>query len=109
MQNISNTHHSSFLILTTKISDFPFFSFQGRTFGKLIQSYVERYMPLNETYLGLYDTEPGRRVYEETLACVNEQYPQYVREIQGTADGSGVPFYKVSLLSWFFFFFFFFF
>ncbi|XP_001599569.1 uncharacterized protein LOC100114612 [Nasonia vitripennis] len=70
----------------------------GRTFGKLIRDYVERYKPLNEAYLSLYETIEGRRVYDETLACVKEQYPQYVREIEGTADGSGVPFYKLFLM-----------
>ncbi|KAJ8668718.1 hypothetical protein QAD02_010381 [Eretmocerus hayati] len=70
----------------------------GRTFAKLIQDFVERYRPLQDSYLGMYERPEGRRIYEETLACANEQYPQYVREIQGTADGSGVPFYKLMLM-----------
>ncbi|XP_014236027.1 uncharacterized protein LOC106658534 [Trichogramma pretiosum] len=70
----------------------------GRTFSKMIGDFVERYRPLQDNYLGMYETSEGRRVYEETLACVREQYPQYVREIEGTADGSGVPFYKLFLM-----------
>lgn len=70
-------------------------SFQGRNFASLIQNYVKTYNPLNEVYLPLYETEAGRKVYEETLACVVEQFPQYVKEIQGTADGANVPFHKV--------------
>ena len=70
--------------------------FQGKTFSRMIADFVQIYGPLNETYLSVYETPRGRAVYEETLACVREQYPQYVREIEGTADGSGVPFYKVS-------------
>lgn len=70
---------------------------QGRTFAKIIADFVERYGPLQETYLPLYETPKGRQVYEETLACVQKQFPQYVREVEGTADGSGVPFYKVTI------------
>ncbi|XP_066586991.1 beta-alanyl-dopamine/carcinine hydrolase [Prorops nasuta] len=70
----------------------------GRTFGKLIQDYVATYRPLQETYLPLYETPEGRRVYDDTLACVTQQFPQYVREIQGTADGANVPFYKLFLM-----------
>ncbi|KAK2586477.1 hypothetical protein KPH14_010747 [Odynerus spinipes] len=70
----------------------------GRTFSKLIQEYVEAYRPLNETYMKLYATEEGKKIYEETLQCTKEQFPQYVREIQGTADGANVPFYKLFLM-----------
>lgn len=37
---------------------------------------------------------PGA-VYDETLQCVNESFPQYVRELEGVAHGSGVEFHKV--------------
>lgn len=72
---------------------------QGRTFAKMIEDFLAKYQPLVETYLPLYETPEGRAIYEETLACVNEQFPQYVREIQGTADGAKVPFYKVISMS----------
>lgn len=35
------------------------------------------------------------RVYKETLDTVQQSFPQYVRELQGVADGSQVEFYKV--------------
>lgn len=70
----------------------------GRTFSGLIRSYVDRYRPLNESYLPLYETEAGRKIYEETLACVEEQFPGYLREIRGTADGADVPFHKLFLM-----------
>ena len=63
----------------------------------MINDFLENYKPLQESYLNLYETPEGRKVYEETLDCAREQYPQYVREIEGTADGSGVPFYKVTI------------
>ncbi|XP_071873730.1 C45 family peptidase tan [Bombus fervidus] len=70
----------------------------GRTFADLIQKFVDAYRPLNETYLPLYETEAGRKIYDETLACVEQQFPGYVKEIQGTADGANVPFHKLFLM-----------
>jgi hypothetical protein len=45
--------------------------------------------------LPLYETDAGKKVYEETLASVSKNFPQYVREMEGTADGAQVPFHKV--------------
>ncbi|XP_067002948.1 beta-alanyl-dopamine/carcinine hydrolase [Anabrus simplex] len=70
----------------------------GRTFSGLIQSFLSSYKELNDIYLPLYETEAGRKVYEETLQSVKDNFPQYVREMEGTADGAGVPFHKLFLL-----------
>ncbi|XP_063986303.1 beta-alanyl-dopamine/carcinine hydrolase isoform X1 [Diachasmimorpha longicaudata] len=70
----------------------------GRTFAKMINDFVDRYGPMNESYIDLYNTKEGRKVYEETLSSVKTQFPEYVREIEGTADGSNVPFYKLFLM-----------
>ncbi|XP_031828088.1 C45 family peptidase tan [Nomia melanderi] len=70
----------------------------GRTFSGIIRNFVEIYRPLNETYLPLYETEAGKKIYEETLSCVEQQFPGYLREIQGTADGANVPFHKLFLM-----------
>ncbi|XP_043463208.1 uncharacterized protein LOC122499143 isoform X2 [Leptopilina heterotoma] len=70
----------------------------GRTFAKLIHDYVENYCPLNDTYLPLYESIDGKKVYDETLACVEEQFPHYIKEIEGTANGAQVPFYKLFLM-----------
>lgn len=40
----------------------------------------------------VYETEEGRKAYDETLEVVEKQFPQYVRELQGIADGSKMPF-----------------
>lgn len=37
----------------------------------------------------------SEEVYNETLETVKQSFPQYVRELQGIADGSQVEFYKV--------------
>ncbi|XP_046663653.1 uncharacterized protein LOC124356598 [Homalodisca vitripennis] len=70
----------------------------GRTFSGLIQSLVATSGPLNKIYLPLYETQEGRTAYDATLASVKENFPQYVREIEGTADGAQVPFHKLFLL-----------
>ncbi|XP_065219745.1 beta-alanyl-dopamine/carcinine hydrolase [Planococcus citri] len=70
----------------------------GRTFKGIIQDYVQHNSQLNNEYIPLHETEKGKKVYEDILKCCNLNYPQYVREIQGTADGSDVPFYKLLLL-----------
>ena len=51
--------------------------------------------PLNKVFLPLYETDAGKKVYQETLKSVRKNFPQYVREMEGTADGAKVPFHKV--------------
>ncbi|KAK0087367.1 hypothetical protein PV325_001181 [Microctonus aethiopoides] len=70
----------------------------GRTFAKIINDFIDIYKPLNETYIADYNTKEGRKIYDDTLACVKEQFPQYLKEIEGTADGANVPFYKLFLM-----------
>lgn len=71
--------------------------FQGRTFRGLIQSFVENHGPLNNVYLPLYKTPEGKKAYEATLASLNKNFPQYIKELEGTAEGAKVPFCKVRL------------
>ncbi|KAF4532423.1 hypothetical protein B566_EDAN003876 [Ephemera danica] len=70
----------------------------GRTFRGLIQNFVSISKPLNAVFLPIYGTEAGRRVYESTLKSVRSNFPQYVRELEGTAEGAQVPFHKLFLL-----------
>nr|BDT05250.1 tan protein [Gryllus bimaculatus] len=70
----------------------------GRTFSGIIHSFLAASKELNNVFLPLYNTEAGRQVYNETLRSVQTNFPQYVREIEGTADGAGVPFHKLFLL-----------
>lgn len=64
----------------------------GRTFRGLIQDYLASSVWLRETLLPAYETEAGRAAYDETLPVLKENFPQYLRELQGTADGAQVPF-----------------
>ncbi|XP_011874667.1 PREDICTED: uncharacterized protein LOC105565793 isoform X2 [Vollenhovia emeryi] len=70
----------------------------GHTFAKMIQDFVDVHPSLNEVYLPLFATEQGKKIYNETLDTVKKQFPQYLKEIEGTADGANVPFYKLFLM-----------
>lgn len=62
----------------------------------MISIYVATSEAINGDYLPIYRTPEGRKVYDDTLATMNASFPQYVREIQGVADGAQVDFHKVS-------------
>lgn len=49
-------------------------------------------------YLEAYATPEGRKGYDDTLNCVKTNFPQYVRELEGIADGANVPFHQLFLL-----------
>lgn len=70
----------------------------GRTFAALIKKFLQLSGPLNDTYLPLYNTDEGRKVYNATLESVKKSFPQYIRELEGTADGAQVEFHKLFLL-----------
>lgn len=61
----------------------------------MIQEYFET-SPTTEEFMKIYETDGGRKAYEDTLAVVNKHFPQYVRELEGIADGSKVSFTLVS-------------
>ncbi|XP_049884915.1 uncharacterized protein LOC126379941 isoform X2 [Pectinophora gossypiella] len=69
----------------------------GRTFAALIRSFVSSYGNLRG-FEREYKSPAGRAAYERTLANMRRRHPYYVREMQGIADGSGVPFQQLFLL-----------
>lgn len=62
----------------------------------MIKEFVSLYEPLQNELLPLYAQPEGRKIYEESLMTTEKYFPQYVIELKGTADGSGVPFHEVS-------------
>lgn len=52
---------------------------------------------MNKHFLPVYNTQEGKKVYDETLKVVNERFPQYIKEIEGIADGANVDFHKLLL------------
>lgn len=73
--------------------------FQGRTFSGIINRYLDIAESLPD-YLAVYSTPEGRRGYDDTLQCLKLNFPQYVRELEGIAEGANVPFHKVNLLQY---------
>ncbi|KRT83793.1 hypothetical protein AMK59_4080, partial [Oryctes borbonicus] len=66
--------------------------------ASLIHSLLEIYGNLNDIYIPAYNTIEGKKAYDDTLESVKKNFPQYVEELEGTADGAKVPFYKLFLL-----------
>ncbi|XP_031347224.1 uncharacterized protein LOC116173707 isoform X2 [Photinus pyralis] len=89
VSSLRNHHQIHIFIWTGK---------KGRTFAALIQNFLEICSTLNEEFIPAYNTPEGRKAYDDTLRSVNENFPQYIKELEGTADGAKVPFYKLFLL-----------
>ncbi|XP_055389503.1 beta-alanyl-dopamine/carcinine hydrolase [Condylostylus longicornis] len=70
----------------------------GRTFASIINNFVDIFEPLNKEYLPLYETPKGKEAYDQTLDTVKKSFPQYIRELEGIADGAKVEFHKLFLL-----------
>ncbi|KAF7271579.1 hypothetical protein GWI33_015565 [Rhynchophorus ferrugineus] len=69
----------------------------GRTFSGIIQNFL-KIADYLQAYLRAYETPEGRKGYEDTLNSVKNSFPQYIRELEGVADGAGVPFHQLFLL-----------
>lgn len=72
-----------------------FLFYQGRTFQSMIELHVNRNPHLNQVLLQKYTSSKIRRIYENILKNVEKNYPQYIEELNGMAEGSKVPFFKV--------------
>lgn len=46
-------------------------------------------------YLNIFLRSDSGAVYDATLASVKQSFPQYIRELEGVADGAEVEFHKV--------------
>ena len=71
------------------------FLIQGRNFRGIIQDFLASFKSLHETMIPAYETPKGKAAYDKVLNTLQDNFPQYVREIQGTADGAQVQFLHV--------------
>ncbi|XP_053623646.1 beta-alanyl-dopamine/carcinine hydrolase isoform X2 [Plodia interpunctella] len=69
----------------------------GRIFSSLIKEFIATYANLRD-FEKEYKTETGREAYDKTLSNMKSRFPQYVKEIQGVADGANVSFVQLFLL-----------
>merc|ERR1712166_1274404 len=64
----------------------------GQKFRSQITSRVANSTQLQHSLLPFYATPQGRAAYNEFLATHQRGFPKYMAEIEGMAEGSGVPF-----------------
>jgi len=70
----------------------------GKTFGSLIHDFLNDLESYKKISLPLYSLPEGKLAYENVLNICKAQFPQYVEEIHGMADGAGLPFHKLFIL-----------
>ncbi|XP_071541114.1 beta-alanyl-dopamine/carcinine hydrolase-like isoform X2 [Panulirus ornatus] len=70
----------------------------GRTFRSRITDFLASIKNRHTGLLTKYSTGEGKISYDTTLATLQENFPHYVRELQGIADGALVPFYHLMVL-----------
>ncbi|KAK2726392.1 beta-alanyl-dopamine/carcinine hydrolase-like isoform X1 [Artemia franciscana] len=70
----------------------------GKTFRHIIQDFLTISDALNNELIPAFEAPEGKQIYNESLLQLEENFPQYVNEIRGTADGADVPFHKLLLL-----------
>jgi len=64
----------------------------------MIEEYVKRSPFLNGALLPAYNTIRGRAIYDYSLNLITTKFPLHVRELEGTSDGSQVPFHLVCVI-----------
>ena len=64
----------------------------GRTFRAAIARQLAASGSFQHTLLPFYATKAGRAYYDTYFKTANDTFPGYVAEIQGMADGAGMPF-----------------
>jgi hypothetical protein len=61
----------------------------------MMEDVLQRSEFFNKTLLPSYSTDIGKSVYNSSLAICKKRFPQYIEEMEGMAEGSQIPFYKV--------------
>ena len=69
--------------------------FQGKVFRDMIQDYLASYKDFQNSIYPFVQTARGARIYRDYVDVINSSYPQYVEEMQGTADGANLTFKQV--------------
>ncbi|XP_046355976.2 acyl-coenzyme A:6-aminopenicillanic-acid-acyltransferase 40 kDa form-like [Haliotis rufescens] len=83
---------TSFPVLCTRGSYYDVGYSVGSTFQSRIQTYIQKSFLLQDTLLPFYDSREGRDFVEAMLSMTEKNFPKYVDEVRGTAQGAGLPF-----------------
>ncbi|XP_041347090.1 uncharacterized protein LOC121366908 [Gigantopelta aegis] len=90
---------NSFPMLYVRGSNYDVGFSIGGTFSNRIKMYINESKGMNETMIPFYNSPTGRAVFDLTLRKTEDNFPQYVDEIKGTAQGVGLPFERLFLLN----------
>ena len=64
-----------------------------------ISSYLEASRYIQDQLIPFYSSQAGRMMFARTESVVREQLPQYVREVEGLAEGAGQDFKTMMMLN----------
>ena len=67
----------------------------GRLFGPAIHRLFDNYGFLQEQLLPFLNSPTGQRIYRSYLDVHRKIFPQYMKELEGMAEGSGRPFEEI--------------
>ena len=67
----------------------------GQTFSLQIHQSLKASSSLTNYLTWIHTTPTGMKTYQDMLSAANESYPEYIDEIEGMGEGSGVSFEKV--------------
>jgi len=71
----------------------------GKTFSSRINGFVNSNQNLATVLIPFYNSVLGKQIFNEFLLLNKAAYPQYFDEMQGTADATGIPSWKLLLLN----------
>ncbi|XP_033748001.1 LOW QUALITY PROTEIN: uncharacterized protein LOC117333003 [Pecten maximus] len=71
----------------------------GATFQHRIKSFYQRSLLIQDKLLPFYSQRRGREIADVYLRGVRDNFPNLIREIQGMADGVGMPFEDIFILN----------
>eukprot|EP01089_Gocevia_fonbrunei_P021705 TRINITY_DN8523_c0_g1_i2.p1 TRINITY_DN8523_c0_g1~~TRINITY_DN8523_c0_g1_i2.p1 ORF type:complete len:338 (-),score=64.81 TRINITY_DN8523_c0_g1_i2:75-1088(-) len=71
----------------------------GKRFADRIQNYVKASTTLQKVVIPYSETEEGKRIVNGFIDYNTHAFPQFVDEIRGISDGSGVPLSTIWLLN----------
>jgi hypothetical protein len=75
----------------------------GRTIGKSFKAEILRTLDghggLNTRFMLYSRTPAGRAHYHHLVALHRGRFPEFISELEGTAEGAGVPFEKLFVIN----------
>jgi len=71
----------------------------GQRFAGVIRESLAANETLHGPFLRFHASAPGRALYTRLLALHRDRYPEYLAELEGVADGAGVPFEHLLLVN----------